>query len=285
MAKTVLRNDIDRFKCQRPFWEMASTVLNGKDCSEKWHRPFQIASTVLKNDINRFKWQRPFWEMTPTVLNGNDRSEKWHRSFQIASTVLNGIDRSEKWHRPFQMATTVLRDGIHRLRNRNLRLRQSWFKRSVFCNDFRALNPHCKHQRLLQECNTIRTETSVFIYFFLKLLHHFSVPANHGHLWFQHRLVRCAFRFTGKSYTAGLLRKQRAIQYEHRQGGLRELPARKRPDVHTRIWKKDKRWRQPEGSDNGEMLSTFKTASGEAFHNTICRLGDEFQEVRSKLNQ
>ena len=44
----------------RPSWEMASTVFNGNDRSEKWHRPFQMATTVLRNGIDRFKWQRPF---------------------------------------------------------------------------------------------------------------------------------------------------------------------------------------------------------------------------------
>ena len=39
---------------------MASTVSNGNDRSEKWHRPFPMATTVLRNGIDRFKWQRPF---------------------------------------------------------------------------------------------------------------------------------------------------------------------------------------------------------------------------------
>ena len=39
---------------------MASTVSNGNDRSEKWHRPFQMATTVLP------KWHRPF-QMATTV--------------------------------------------------------------------------------------------------------------------------------------------------------------------------------------------------------------------------
>ena len=31
--------------------EMASTVSNGNDCSEKWHRPFQMATTVYEREI------------------------------------------------------------------------------------------------------------------------------------------------------------------------------------------------------------------------------------------
>ena len=30
---------------------MASTVSNGNDCSEKWHRPFQMATTVYEREI------------------------------------------------------------------------------------------------------------------------------------------------------------------------------------------------------------------------------------------
>ena len=35
----------------RPSWEMASTVFNGNDRSEKWHRPFQMATTVYEREI------------------------------------------------------------------------------------------------------------------------------------------------------------------------------------------------------------------------------------------
>ena len=45
---------------------MESTVFNGNDRSEKWHRLLQMASTAS---------------------NGNDRSEKWHRPFQMATTL------------------------------------------------------------------------------------------------------------------------------------------------------------------------------------------------------
>ena len=30
---------------------MASTVFNGNDRSEKWHRPFQMATTVYEREI------------------------------------------------------------------------------------------------------------------------------------------------------------------------------------------------------------------------------------------
>ena len=45
------RNGIDHFKWQRPFWEMASSVSNGNDRSDKWHRPFQMATTVYEREI------------------------------------------------------------------------------------------------------------------------------------------------------------------------------------------------------------------------------------------
>ena len=91
MATTVPRNGIDRFKWQRPFWEMASTVSNGND-------------PLRKGNLRRWR-ERKF--RTDTQFEINDFTDKELRAryrfrrasiLFIANLVAGDINRNNQWN-------------------------------------------------------------------------------------------------------------------------------------------------------------------------------------------